>query len=337
MADDDRPDRVVIVGGGRWARVLVPELVGLLARDVPLAIVSPGSAADMQRWLRKNAALTGLTVDIGTDFPACANTGELALAIVANRPVDHVSAAAAMIERGYHVLVEKPLAIDPGDARRLVALGQRSRRTVMAGLTQLFAPYIQAFRELLPFAPGEIDRFDLAWQDPAEETRYGEIKRPDAETGIALDLVPHAWSLARALVSTGAPMTMALSKSNDAETEITVEARIGDCAGTFRLSRAAPARRRRLDLWTATQTATLDFTKGPMIATIDGAPPVLLPERVTGGGAIAREWRYFLARARDIQAGIEPPHHPACGAQTIEAVELACAIDRAVQARRRTR
>ncbi len=329
-----RLGRAVVIGGGRWARVLIPELINLLRDDVPVEIVSPSAAHIMQEWLVGHPALSCRPIRVCSDLPRPAKADEVAIAIVTNRPDDHFSAAEDLIGRGYHVLVEKPLTTDPDQAHRLIEFGHRSKRAVMAALEQMFAPYIGEFSSHLPFRASEIVGFDLEWGDPAIEMKYGEVKRPDSHTGIALDLVPHAWSLARAFLDPAAAMKMELVDVAVNGDEIKIGICAGNCSGMIWLSRSAPERRRRLRLRTTALAATLDFSRHPFTATFSNRSSIIVPERTAECGAIAGQIRFFLKLADEIQLGNCPSNHPAVGRDTVEHVELAFAIESSVLARR---
>jgi predicted dehydrogenase len=329
------PDRVVLAGGGRWARILLLELTKLLPAGVPVEIVSPSASDVMRQWLRDAKNLGDRKMIVRADFPDTVEPSAFALAVVANRPADHFASAIGLIERGYHVFVEKPLTTDPIEACRLVERGAQLKRAVMAGLAQLFAPYIAAFRSRLPFAAGDLVGVDIDWGDPARELRYGEFKQADSRTGIAFDLVPHAWSLLRAFKPMSHDIKMELTAVASDGDEINLKAATAQCSCSIRLSRSASDRRRYLVLRTTSQRAAFDFSNPPFTATIDGQSCFTLPERTEAdGGAVAHELRYFVQLADNVSRGQEPPEHPAVGRFAIEHVELASSIDRAIAARR---
>jgi predicted dehydrogenase len=325
---------VVLAGGGRWARILVLELTKLLPVSVPVEIVSPSASDVMTQWLRDTKNFRDRKIIVRADFPDAVDPAAFALAVVANRPTDHFASAIGLVEQGYHVFVEKPLTTDVIEARRLVDRGAQLKRAVMAGLAQLFAPYIAAFRLRLPFAAGDLVGFDIDWADPARELRYGELKKADPHTSIVLDLVPHVWSLLRAFIPMSHAIKMELAAVASDGDEINLKAATAHCTCSIRLSRSASQRRRHFVLRTTSQTAALDFSNPPFTATIDGRSRFTLPERTEADeGAIAQELRYFMQLAGDIARGQEPPDHPAVGRHALEHVELACSIENAITAR----
>jgi hypothetical protein len=98
-----------------------------------------------------------------------------------------------MTTRGWHVLVEKPLALDLRSAQALVERAMELKRHLWVGLVYLFAPYLSVLK---PYADGN-KNWLLEWHEPAEEIRWGEIKSTPHHVTLVEDIFPHAWSILR--------------------------------------------------------------------------------------------------------------------------------------------
>jgi predicted dehydrogenase len=61
----------------------------------------------------------------------------------------HFDLARRALEAGKHVLIEKPMATDLGQARELQALAEARRRTLMVGHTFVFSPPVRKVKELI--------------------------------------------------------------------------------------------------------------------------------------------------------------------------------------------
>lgn len=68
---------------------------------------------------------------------------------IATPPRDHASIACAAMQRGFHVLCEKPLATSVHDAEMVLAEAQRCRRTFFPVHNYKFAPSMVAVREII--------------------------------------------------------------------------------------------------------------------------------------------------------------------------------------------
>jgi len=75
--------------------------------------------------------------------------GYLDFVDIATPPVFHASIATQAIERGLHVLCEKPLTTSTNDARCLIDLAKRNRRVLFPCHNYRHAPVVKAVREIL--------------------------------------------------------------------------------------------------------------------------------------------------------------------------------------------
>jgi len=83
-------------------------------------------------------------------------------AIVATGDTEHVGPALAALERGYHVLLEKPIAPEPVGCLRVVEAAERTGRLLQVGHVLRHAPFYERVREIVAGgALGEIVTADL--------------------------------------------------------------------------------------------------------------------------------------------------------------------------------
>jgi predicted dehydrogenase len=129
-----RPIRVAVVGAGRMgghhARVYSEttdcQLVAVVDKDPARA----REAAD-KYGVEAFDSVAELTTDIDA-------------ASVAVPTVYHREVAVPLMERGVHVLVEKPLAPDAQAAKELVQAARKTRRVLQVGHSERFNPVVQA-------------------------------------------------------------------------------------------------------------------------------------------------------------------------------------------------
>lgn len=87
--------------------------------------------------------------------PALATTdardlvGRVDAVVVAVPTVDHLAVARPFLERGIHVLVEKPMAASVADATELIDLARTAHAVLAVGQTERFNPAIQAALPIL--------------------------------------------------------------------------------------------------------------------------------------------------------------------------------------------
>ncbi|WP_314720036.1 Gfo/Idh/MocA family oxidoreductase [uncultured Actinomyces sp.] len=153
------PVRVAVIGAGFIARWFM-EAAALTPGVQVVAVVSarPAHAAAF-------AAEHGIGASYATVpqlLAACGPTGPTPadLVYVGSPNVLHADQAVAALEAGFHVLVEKPFALRPDQARAMVAAARAADRFLMEGWVPAFEPGVAALREVL--ASGELGRVHRA-------------------------------------------------------------------------------------------------------------------------------------------------------------------------------
>lgn len=108
----------------------------------------------------------------------------------------HADQTCMAIEAGRHVLVEKPLAVDPADARRVVELARGSELVCGVAMNLRFHTALTELKRLVDSGKlGEIYfarasfGYDLRQWHPDEDYRKGYSARADLGGGIVLDAI----------------------------------------------------------------------------------------------------------------------------------------------------
>jgi UDP-N-acetylglucosamine 3-dehydrogenase len=160
--------RAAVVGTGMMGRHHV-RILGQMAGVDLVAVVD----ANAERAAKAAAAVGA------TPYSSVADLGEVDLAVVAVPTPGHLSVALELIERGVHVLVEKPLAPSPAEALRIVDAASKAGVVLAVGHVERFNPAVMAlaklvveplhmqFERLSPFTPrvGDSVVFDLMVHD----------------------------------------------------------------------------------------------------------------------------------------------------------------------------
>jgi predicted dehydrogenase len=119
--------------------------------------------------------------------------------VIATPPSSHFSLGMQAIEAGKHVLIEKPLAASPAEARELVEAAEAAGTLLMPGHTFLYNAAVHKLRDLV--CGGELG--SLYYLD-CERLNLG-LYQPDVN--VVLDLAPHDISIAN-FVLNSRPMTV---------------------------------------------------------------------------------------------------------------------------------
>jgi UDP-2-acetamido-3-amino-2,3-dideoxy-glucuronate N-acetyltransferase len=137
------PPRTALIGCGRWGRNIARVLARLGALEV---IIDPAAEA-----LRPYADELGVRVvnDIEDAFDA-----SIEAVAIAAPAVDHARLAQRAIEANKPVFVEKPLALEPSEAKALASLADKRGLTLMVGHLLQYHPAFVTLDALV--AAGEI-------------------------------------------------------------------------------------------------------------------------------------------------------------------------------------
>jgi predicted dehydrogenase len=170
--------------------------------------------------------------------------------------VHHHEVAAAFLEAGVPVLVEKPICRTLAEADHLIALAQRAGVPLQVGHIERFNP---AFEELLrrPIRPKFI-----------EAERHGPFTGRSTDIGAVLDLMIHDLDLLLTLVGAPVERVAAVGASVFGGHEDMVNARLefaNGCIAHVTASRITRHPKRRLRIWAPEGYAGIDFVTRKLI------------------------------------------------------------------------
>lgn len=164
------------VMGRNHARVLTD------IRDVDLTHVFDPDAVVAQGVAEAYGALPVTTAD------AFAEAG-LDAAVIATPNRTHADLGVALLERGVHVLVEKPIAATVEDAQRLIDAAKANDRVLMVGQVERFNPAVEAVKRAIQ----DEDVISI------QITRVGPFPPRMGEVGVVIDLAVHDIDIIRHL------------------------------------------------------------------------------------------------------------------------------------------
>ena len=191
--------------------------------------------------------------------------------VVAVPTREHETVATAALERGIHVLVEKPLAPDLEAADRILEAGREADLVVQTGHIERFNPAVLAAEEYL-----ESPLF-------VESHRLAPFVARSTDVAVVLDLMIHDVDLVQSLVgtsireiaATGVPV---LTPSVDiANARLTFQ---GGAVANLTASRVSMERMRKLRIFQASGYLSLDLARGEgEFLRLKGSLPVLSGDR----------------------------------------------------------
>ena len=166
----DRPLSVAVVGVGEMGRNHARCLASMKGVDL-VAVVDSDEE-------RRNAAAAAFECQ---PFSSVSQLPQIDAAVVAVPTALHAEVGSALMERGMHCLVEKPLAIDPAQAQILIQAADASNVVLQVGHIERFNP---AVRQLEILLQGEQVLVANARRMSAVSARIGDID-------VVMDLMVH--------------------------------------------------------------------------------------------------------------------------------------------------
>ena len=164
--------RIGVIGTGRWAAL--HHIPAILAdpRAEFTALVEPraGKRALAQRRFGVPRAFAGHDELFADDL--------VDAVVIASPPAAHHAAAAAALRAGKHVLVEKPMTIDPADAWDLVDLADATGVHLLTGYTFQFTDHALPARRHATAGIGELQLVSGLYASPASHLLAGTWHTP---------------------------------------------------------------------------------------------------------------------------------------------------------------
>jgi predicted dehydrogenase len=239
---------------------------------------------------------------------------------VATPTSTHHAVAGALLGRGVHVLVEKPLADRVDDAEALAALAAARGLVLQVGHIERFSPVFAALRAA------------VARPLFIESSRIAPFSGRSADVDVVLDLMIHDIDLLLALVdaplesveAVGAPVLTAQEDIANARLRFA-----NGCVANVTASRISQKTERKIRVFQPSSYVAADMAALTVARVArDGAGFRGGEERFERGDALAAEIAAFLRAVRD---GTPPP---VTGRDGVEAVRAALAIGDSLRAHR---
>ncbi len=136
---------IAVLGAGRWGVNLIRNFLEHPNSQV-LAVVDPNrdSLAAVQKQFNLDAS-----VILATDWSQVQALPGLEAVAIATPASTHYTLAAAALKQGYHVLAEKPLALNLTEAIELCQLAEKQQRQLFVDHTYLFHPAVDRGQRII--------------------------------------------------------------------------------------------------------------------------------------------------------------------------------------------
>lgn len=252
------PDYVAVIGGGRWARVLIEVICSITPISVRISAHSPRNFTAMGRWI----VASGLEnrVRVCSDYPKSI-AGKSGAVIVANAAHDHEKAIEWSLNQRLPVLVEKPVTLSFSATQRMVDLAKSQNTYLATAHVFLFASYIETFSKLVSNR-NRIESIRVLWSDPQIESRYGEAKSYDPGLPVYADWLPHIVSILDTFIVGPAILSENLNFFRGGA-HLKINLLYGQIPCRIEMARNHNSRQRLIEINTEKNKITLDFSREP--------------------------------------------------------------------------
>ena len=252
------PEQIVVVGGGRWARVLTGVLCGFVDPSVKILLQTSHNTDSMSLWItrqnfKQDIVVTSKWPDVNPELTAAI--------IVVNAARDHEKTIERALEAKIPILVEKPVTFSENATKRLVNLANDYNVPFFSAHIFLFASYLKNFFLLIPKIE-KVQCIRFNWMDPKIESRYGEKKQYDSGLPIYADWLPHIVSIVSIFTSHLSTACKSL-KYKRGGAHLNIELMLGDIPCYIELIRDCDHRSRLIEVTTDKENYKLDFSTEP--------------------------------------------------------------------------
>ncbi len=243
--------------------------------------------------------------------------GKVDVATVATPSSSHYEIAAQMLCAGVHVLLEKPMAANAMQARKLVEIAAQTNKVLQVGYLERFNPAVRYLRELL-----HSPRF-------VESHRLSPFTERGTDVDVVLDLMSHDLDLILSISQAEVLRVEALGVAVLTDLVDVANARISFANGlvaNLNASRVAARRERKIrffqaDAYISTnyETRTIQvYRKQPSPS---GSLPTITTERIEldDGDPLGEEVSHFV---QSVRCGTPPAVSARDGLRVVELCEL---------------
>ncbi len=254
------PEKITIIGGGRWARVMIDVLCAVMPQKMFLKIHSIHNSKFMLEWVKSK--VYNHDIEVSDSLPNYSEFKPDAV-IVVNAAKDHEMAVEHALKAFIPVLVEKPMALNAVSSKRLVDLAFKQNTMFCTSHIFLFANYMEKFIQYAKELKN-IRNINVVWTDPKSEERYGEQKQFDEGLPIFIDWLPHILSIINSISTSNQLFQCKEVDFSKGGAALKLSLKLGEISCEIQLERNSYQRKRIVEVLDVNgEKVQLDFTNEP--------------------------------------------------------------------------
>ena len=180
---------IIVFGSGRWAKVIISELLENFPNIKHLIIVT-NYENQLEKWKKKKKFKKIIITSNYKDLKKYDSN----FALVVNKNKDHYKTCSRALNLNQNVLVEKPLRINELSLKKLINESIKKKLFIYLSLPYLFANYFLYIKKKI-IKKKKIKKINIEWFDKKNEIRYGFLKKHDDNIHYLEDIFYHLFSL----------------------------------------------------------------------------------------------------------------------------------------------
>lgn len=250
-----------IIGGGRWARVILTEAVKIKKGSLKIFIVSSKNNKFMKDWTENS--LRNADITVMSSLPKTVNSRSFFY--VLNETKERYDTLSRLLKFNSPVLVEKPLGLDYENVKQIISHYESKQIPLLSSSIFKFLGCTSVVKNLLK--EYQLRSIVVYWFDPKNEHKAGEEKKYESDVSPYLDALPHIVSLLDEIIEDSNYKFIDFQNSLG-EFNLTLE--MSDLIRVeVRSSRISPSRIRQINFLTSTGEVQYDFSGNETINIIN--------------------------------------------------------------------
>lgn len=189
---------ILVIGGGRWSKIVVKLLLKDEFGIKQIHIVSVRNYSNTIKWVNEildNSNNHPNSIVVSKNVDEVLENTDISYVYIANLPKDHLVTAFKAIKKGKHVLVEKPLEYNDNQLEELIELANSNESRLLINHEYRLASYFYNLKNIISKSNSNCNLIHIDWFDSYIENKWGVVKTPDFTVSVVSDLLPHILSI----------------------------------------------------------------------------------------------------------------------------------------------
>ena len=180
-SENSKPVNVAVIGTGVMGKNHVRVYASMKNANVSLVAVADSSQANLDKVAND---YPDLKINFYSDYAEMLSREKIQAVSVCVPTKMHFEVASRVMEKGIHCLVEKPLAANVDEAKKLIAIAEKHKVKLFVGHIERFNPVVQELKKRMA-------RGDLGRIYKISSTRLSPFPSRILDVGVTIDLAVH--------------------------------------------------------------------------------------------------------------------------------------------------